>query len=579
MVTNIAGSGKSSSEVAIDDEIQGIIDRACGAIDEKVIQADLEEFAKREKLSGTPEELESFRYLEARMKGLGYRTELLMHDAYISLPGPASLDVGGLDFRCITHSFSQATSRLTAEVMDVGACRPESFAGKDLRGKIVVIDGMATPYAAVLASRAGAVGQIHVSPHEYLHEMCISPVWGSPDPDTLSELPETAVVTVSDADGRKIRERLQRGEAVSASIVAEVDTGWRPTPLLTAELLPEGADDDCPFVMFSGHHDTWYYGVMDNGSANATMLAVAEALKKDIRHWRRGLRFCFWSGHSHGRYTSSAWYADTHFQELEARCVVHVNVDSTGGRGNSVLTDTPASTELQGLAREAVLAQAGQEILNVRMFRAGDQSFWGVGVPSIFMGMSEQPIDPTKKGVTYAFGQEQRNGSGFGWWWHTEFDTIDKLDMEGLVRDTRVYCHAVARLLCSETLPIDYASWLEDFRETVADLESAVGKLIDFHFLNDRVDALRGNLTSNLSDRVLMRIERALVPLDFTAGDRYRHDSALPAEPYQVLDPIRRLAEETPGTDGARFASVAARQSLNRVVAMLDEALAALKLV
>ena len=102
--------------------------------------------------------------------------------------------------------------------------------------------------------------------------------------------------------------------------------------------------------------------------------------------------------------------------------------------------------------------------------------------------------------------------------------------------------------------------------------------MIDFHYLNDRVDALRDNLTSNLSDRVLMRLERALVPLDFTSGDRYRHDSALPAEPYQVLDPIRRLAEETPGTDGARFASVAARQSLNRVVAMLDEALAALAL-
>src|SRR5215472_14515176 len=44
------------------------------------------EFAKRIKLSGTPEELESFRYLKSCLDGYGYRTALIAHDAYISLP-------------------------------------------------------------------------------------------------------------------------------------------------------------------------------------------------------------------------------------------------------------------------------------------------------------------------------------------------------------------------------------------------------------------------------------------------------------------------------------------------------------
>ncbi len=105
-----------------------------------------------------------------------------------------------------------------------------------------------------------------------------------------------------------------------------------------------------PFVLFSGHHDTWYYGVMDNGGANATMLEVAKVLAGRRAEWRRGLRLCFWSGHSHGRYSGSSWYADAFWDELERRCVAHVNVDSTGARGNTAMENAPVSAELRALA-------------------------------------------------------------------------------------------------------------------------------------------------------------------------------------------------------------------------------------
>ena len=80
-------------------------------------------------------------------------------------------------------------------------------------------------------------------------------------------------------------------------------------------------------MLYSGHHDTWYYGTMDNGGANATMMEVARLCALRRRDWKRGLRVVFWSGHSHGRYSSSAWYAETHWEELERRALVHVNVE------------------------------------------------------------------------------------------------------------------------------------------------------------------------------------------------------------------------------------------------------------
>jgi len=73
--------------------------------------AHLEEFAKRVKLSGTPEELESFHYLQRQLDSMGFATTLKQHDAYISLPGAARLEAGLETPACITHSFSRPGRR------------------------------------------------------------------------------------------------------------------------------------------------------------------------------------------------------------------------------------------------------------------------------------------------------------------------------------------------------------------------------------------------------------------------------------------------------------------------------------
>src|ERR1700733_14308941 len=274
----------------------------CDAVDGSVLMGHMGEFARWVKLSSTPDELTSPQYVRRRMDVFGYRTELLHHDAYISLPGRARVDVDNQTLTSITHSFSRSSppEGVTGRRVYVGDGSAADFAGLDVRGAIVLTEGIASPAQAANATRGGAIGQVQISPHEHLHEMCVSPVWGSPSPETLAELPSTVVCTVSDADGGTLRERLARGEAPRVTLHAEVDTGWRKTPILVAEL--DGPAADGPFVLFSGHHDTWYYGVMDNGGANATMLETARLMARDRGTWRRGLRLCFWSGHSHGRY-------------------------------------------------------------------------------------------------------------------------------------------------------------------------------------------------------------------------------------------------------------------------------------
>ena len=561
----------------------------CAAVDPPTMMRHLEEFARRIKLSGTPPELDNVRYLQATLDGYGYRTELILHDAYISLPGRARIELGAAKPDCITHSFSRASAPggTRGEVVYAGAGTAKDFAGLDVRGKIALLEGIANPSASLNASEAGAIGQIHICPREHLHEMCISPVWGSPDPATVARLPRTVVLSLRNPDGAALRARLQAGETVQATLHAEVDTGWRRTPLLVAELLPPGSDADVPFVLFSGHQDTWYYGVMDNGGANATMLETARILAGERAAWRRGLRLCFWSGHSHGRYSGSAWYADTHWDELERRCAVHVNVDSTGATGNTVMTDVLSSAELTGLAAEVIRAQGDQEITGLRMSRAGDQSFWGIGVPSLFMGIGEQPAGSTDNVMGPALGGGGlRKGAGFGWWWHTPDDTLDKMDPDLLARDTRVYVHAIHRLLTDAVLPLDYGAAAGVLEAELSGLARTLGGRLDLLPLAGRVAALRqaaagvrrpaDGPAAEAADRALMAAARALVPLDYTTGDRFAHDPALQQSPYPVLDPVRQLAAAAAGSDEARFLTVAARRACNRLGFAVQQATAAL---
>jgi hypothetical protein len=542
-----------------------LLSRSLDRVSTERLTAHTRELARWTKHAGTPGELKSLAYVERALASYGYRTELIRHDAYISLPGAARLDLDDFSPACITHSFSRPTPPGGLELPLVGA-------DGDPRGAAVLVDGIATPGAVAAFATSGAAAQIHISPDEHLHEMCVSPVWGSPSDDRLGDLPQTVVLTVARADGERLRAAAVSGTA-RVRVVADVDTAWRPTPILVAEL----AGPDEPFVLFSGHHDTWYVGAMDNGGANATMLEVARVSALERAHWRRGLRLAFWSGHSQGRYSSSAWYADHHWEELEARAVAHVNVDSTGGCGNTVVANATASAELGALAREAIAAQAGQEFAGDRMHRAGDQSFWGIGVPAIFGNMGEQPS-----------GAGVRVGPGTGWWWHTPDDTLDKIDSDLLLRDTRIYQHVVWRLLADPVPPLDYAESARQLARTLDERAQAAGSQLDLAPVQARVRELEERaarfgevVTAVAADRsaaaaeCLRRVSRAIVPVDHTSGDRFAHDPALAQGPLPALAGIDRLGSLDPAGDDARFLISRLVRECNRVSVALRDAVAA----
>jgi hypothetical protein len=238
------------------------------------------------------------------------------------------------------------------------------------------------------------------------------------------------------------------------------------------------------------------------------------------------------------------------------------------------------------------MAHSGQTFNNRRQSRAGDQSFWGIGVPGIFQNMSEQPASPDAGSNASAsvFGGGNRVGHGTGWWWHNPADTLDKIDEAILVRDTKIYMHAVWRLLADPVLPLDYAEHARYLSATLAELQAAAGDRFDLGLLARRAQHLEA-LASRLNDRAsdadgeiaeminatLRSVSRALVPVDYTEKDRFTQDPALAQQPYPGLQSIRRFASLDPESDEAKFLHVGMMRAHNRVAVALADAIRAIE--
>lgn len=540
------------------------------------------------RLSGEPDERAAFDYVEGVLRGLGLGTRLIEHDAFISLPGAARMEVTAPvreSLTCITHAFAAPTGSdgIAGEVVYVGEGGPEEYARTDVRGKIALVEGLGIGGKVRRGEERGAIAQVFIH-GEYTHETSVSPLWGAPTPETIHLLPKTPSFSINRAAGARIKELAKAG-SVRVRAWGEVTTGWRKIPLLTGDLPGEVEPDR--FVLLSSHLDSWHYGAMDNGSANATMLEALRVLAGRPR--RRGLRIAFWSGHSHGRFAGSSWYADHHWFDLFHHCVAHVNSDSTGGRGATVLEEAPVMAELRGLAAELIRAIAGQELRGKRIGRFADQSFVGVGLPSIFGTFSEQDAaDPeTRRGLSF-FDHAQGRAAGLGWWWHTPEDTLDKVEEALLIRDTQVYVGAIFRLVNEPILPLDYAATAGEIRERLTYYQRAARGRFDLSAeiaaataLEQQAVRLAGLLADEAGDDprrarllndTLVRLGRLLVPVGYTLTGPFGQDLGMALAAVPGLAQAEPLGTMDAGAAEARVLSTALRRHANRVRFALEEA-------
>ena len=566
-------------------ELSDVEGKITGSVSSERLMSDTEAIARWVRLSGTEEERASFDYVEGVLRELGLETTRHTGWAYISLPERAELTVEGTEVPAITHSMAPETPEggLELSLVYAGGGAPEDYSGRDVRGKAVLVEGIAIPGKARAAEEAGAAACVFANADEHVHEMIVSTLWGSPTPETRCDLPRVPMASVGAAGAKILRESLEGPTPPNVRLATRVSAGWREIPTLVAQL--DGTEEPEKFVLFSGHIDSWHRGAMDNGSANALMLEVLRVLLPHRERLRRSLRLAFWSGHSHGRYAGSTWYADNFWEELYENCVLHLNTDSPGSRGATVVTEGQAMAETRGVAADAIRALTGEEFRGSRFGRSGDQSFMSLGIPSLFMFVSEQPAgqDASAGDVAALLGGPGAKGGGVGWWWHTTEDTPDKLDPELLARDARIYAAVAHRFLSEAVLPLDVRAsaeelldHLRDWGEKAAgrfDLSSVVSRAQEVADLADgfqrRLEAARKNDGSEAArelNEAVRRVESGLVRLNYARSDPFDHDPAVPQPPVPLLAPIDRLLLTDRGSDEEREITTVLVRRRNRVM-------------
>ena len=577
-----------------DDETESVILNDI-TIDEP--WAVVERFSHLFRLSGSADELEAVRYITDRLANWGVPYQVHKPTCLISLPGPATLrTVGenGQTYTVKTSAFSPSTdgAEITAELVYVpgsqasgindlfGAGRTVSH--QDLRGKIVMTEGLGIAARGIDLAASGAVAAVFINPGHRIHEGITTTSWGSPDLGSLGRTPPVPVVGINKPDGEALRAALVEGP-VTIAVSNKVDTGWRQIPVVVAEIAGNQASDE--FVLFHGHLDSWFEGIGDNATGDATLLELARVFHKHRDRLARTIRVAWWSGHSHGRYAGSTWYADTFAQDLTANCVAHVNCDSPGCRWATVYHNVFFMAEAEGIVQATIKDVTGQDVTGGRPLRAGDCSFNNLGISTFFMLSSTMPEELVKEKGYYAVG-----GAGGNIAWHTEDDTMEIADRDNLLRDMRVYAVALIRTLNSPVYPLDYRAAVRQIEGDLARYQAAAGDAFDFSpalrataDLNATLDRFYTEAASlmdrsvddpavrqiNASQRLLAR---SLVSVNYSRDGRFRQDPARAIPPLPDVAPAVELANEPIGSDRYHVLRTHLTRGQNRVVWSLRQA-------
>lgn len=565
-----------------------------GAIDPERMMRDVAFLSTLRRHSGSPDEAQAFAYLAEQCREAGI-TDVREHtfEAYLSFPISGTLEIEGLGaVRTKTRSFGATTNGqpVTGELVFVptkGGTALFSGDGShdyddiDVRGKIVLSD-RGRPDTILAAGRAGALAHIHywASDEDAIHEQISTTIWGTPTPDSIDRLPTIPVLGVTRADGLRLVEAASRGP-LAATFSTVVETGWRAVPLVTAEI-PGTASSD--FVFVNGHVDSWHFGTTDNATGNAACLELARAAWGARAGLARGVRIAWWPGHSQGRYAGSTWYADRFWEDLHEHAVVNINIDSPGAKGATRYDAVTMAAETEEFAADLIERLTGQRPEPERPSRAGDQSFWGIGLPTLYMLLSNLPREQWAS----------VGGCGMNWWWHTEHDTVETADSDILALDTRIYASTIAAICGQPVLPYRLVAAAREIADLVARYDGEAAGTLDLARVRslaaEAIDAttkldaearlLSGSPSADdaAARNIVARqkaVSRALVPLRYTSGARFDHDPAMPAPPLQLLAGLPQLTLLDPASDEARFLHTDLTRRANAVAWGLKSAIAA----
>jgi aminopeptidase YwaD len=213
-------------------------------------------------------------------------------------------------------------------LVDVGnGARDGDYAGKDVRGKIVLADGVLARVQELAIAQHGAAGNVSDMPNQTSAWSGMDPTlvrWGHLDARQSSGF----AFMVSRQTAEALRERLRMGEPVILNARLKATVGPGQWTVVTGAI--PGSEPSAGEIVYSCHLDHERPGANDDGSGCVTILESARLLAHLIDSGKlprpkRTLRF-LWGPEVEG---TMAFLA-TH-PEIRQRLRANVHMDMVGG--------------------------------------------------------------------------------------------------------------------------------------------------------------------------------------------------------------------------------------------------------
>jgi aminopeptidase YwaD len=219
-------------------------------------------------------------------------------------------------------------AQVEGQLVDIGNGTSEAdYSNKDVRGKIVLADGVLARVQDLAVGTHGAAGIVSDMPNQ-------TTAWAGADPTLIrwghlnARGPATFAFMVSRQDAANLRTRLSHGENIilNASVKATVEPGH--LTVVTGTIL--GSDSGAGEIVYSCHLDHERPGANDNGSGCVTILESARVLARLIATGalprpKRTLRFV-WGPEVEGTMAFLASHP-----EIRKNLRANIHMDMVGG--------------------------------------------------------------------------------------------------------------------------------------------------------------------------------------------------------------------------------------------------------
>lgn len=511
------------------------------------------------RISGLGDDLKASNYIVDMFKEYGWESKNIEFETYNSWPGESEIKViypltKLIDSQPCCHISSTLPEGADLELVYLGAGGYEDYEGKNVIGKAVLVEvsySPATPEKARIAYEKGAVAMVCMNWGNDENVICmrgLKAVWGNPTPESFNNIPQIAGVSITRQDGEYLRDLCLKNEEVKIHLNVHSSRQWDVLSQPMAVL--RGSEEPEKFLLVVGHLDAWNPGVTCNATGDATMLELGRVLGKYKDKLKRSIYFLNWNGHEIAEAAGSTWFADHYFDDVDKNCIGYINIDSTG-LAQATIYKADASRELSDYAEKTITNVLSETTKVTYLTKTGDQSFFGIGVPSI-VGRVSYDDDYIK----------DSNGATLGWWNHTVEDGLDKADIVNLKKDLDVECAYILGLVNSNVLPYDFTNTCLDIKAKLVKINEQAGNNVDISNLIKNADKLLENvnklnkikdelaLSDEMNDKCkivnkcLLKLSRFLTSAFFTYSDRYEQDSyglSILSEPIPLLQDAVKL--------------------------------------